>query len=854
MKISFRFWQNIATVLVASIVVIQVSGIVSLWPEADLKQNQFSGGPYEARPGEVGTGPRAITTDIGRVYNARIEFFGLAVDDVYDNFFQTADINALRFELRANKLLYLVAGDQSLLLDSNFELNTWHQFGLVYESGAELSVKIDNRIVFSTSEKTVLNRPYNFGNIVIGTGFASLRPLQGAVKNFTVTAEYRPIRIRFIVIHTLELILLAAVLCVALWPSQSVGPLRLIAPISSLVVPLAAYQWLYMNSFYPITEGWFSEYANLIRDGMIPYRDFALLLPPLYPLTIAGFQSIFGEGLFALHVLGLLITVGIGLALFFLLRGVFNDAASAFAALIGTIYYQSGVAFIGYDFTQFLTLYLLTAGVLVANYAARVVVKAPGLTTNALLSFAAGAFLSLAILTKHSNAGVETAFLVFAVISLAVRFGPWRERFVEISAMAAGGLLPILAVFVWLASHGAALDFIQNVLFDALAAKGGSEAIFSHAATGFWDGGLLLIKAMAPAAMLTGVSAAIIIVTLLVYCASYMLGRRPLLAGVFEIQSASPARTLLAIGLGVALMVLAIRSGYTIPDSALQIGILIKRNVIIFSAALYVMGFTGALALVLFKPGRNASYLFVIFVFGLGLLFGNGTSAGLSEISAFIGVAVVIAALMALALPTVLPAVIPVTLTMAFAATLVSSKFDTPYSWWGVQPSLPSACAHAEGFLANVCVSPSDYDAIAKISSFIKTNSNDEEQIYVYPHMPVFNIISKRGPFKGAVVSWPDFMSDRIAISIADALKADPPRFIIVGDVPEYAMVAHESAFRRGAPSGQRSILTAIDNLLSSGQVSEVYAATNISGINVRVYQSSPEKFTPSVSARTKLR
>ena len=55
-------------------------------------------------------------------------------------------------------------------------------------------------------------------------------------------------------------------------------------PYFACLVPLAIYQILYVNAFYPITEGWFSEYAHLIRTGAVPYRDFSLLLTPLYPV------------------------------------------------------------------------------------------------------------------------------------------------------------------------------------------------------------------------------------------------------------------------------------------------------------------------------------------------------------------------------------------------------------------------------------------------------------------------------------------------------------------------------------------------------------------------------------------
>ena len=126
-----------------------------------------------------------------------------------------------------------------------------------------------------------------------------------------------------------------------------------------LCIALISYQLFYVLQYFPITEGWFSAYAWLIREGNIPYRDFSLLMPPLYPLEIAFIQSIFGDQLWILRLFGVAIVCGIGLALWGILIRFFNIWIAAFSVAIATIYYQSGNAFIGYDFTQVLTLNLL---------------------------------------------------------------------------------------------------------------------------------------------------------------------------------------------------------------------------------------------------------------------------------------------------------------------------------------------------------------------------------------------------------------------------------------------------------------------------------------------------------------
>ena len=96
---------------------------------------------------------------------------------------------------------------------------------------------------------------------------------------------------------------------------------RLVELVALLpLCPVLVYQISYMNSFYPITEGWFTAYGSLIRGGDVPYRDFLLPLPPFYPALIACIRSLFGESLVPLHWVGLVITGLIGLVLYALLR------------------------------------------------------------------------------------------------------------------------------------------------------------------------------------------------------------------------------------------------------------------------------------------------------------------------------------------------------------------------------------------------------------------------------------------------------------------------------------------------------------------------------------------------------
>src|SRR6185312_13331153 len=109
-------------------------------------------------------------------------------------------------------------------------------------------------------------------------------------------------------------------------------------------------------TYFPITEGWFQSYAQLMSEGKIPYRDFFLFLTPLYPLTIEALFHFIGHGIWAFRLFGIGIILALASIIYFSLIE-FSTAATAFAITVTmVIYYQSGVAHITYDFIQFVTL------------------------------------------------------------------------------------------------------------------------------------------------------------------------------------------------------------------------------------------------------------------------------------------------------------------------------------------------------------------------------------------------------------------------------------------------------------------------------------------------------------------
>jgi hypothetical protein len=135
-----------------------------------------------------------------------------------------------------------------------------------------------------------------------------------------------------------------------------------------------------------------------------------------------------------------------------------------------------------------------------------------------------------------------------------------------------------------------------------------------------------------------------------------------------------------------------------------------------------------------------------------------------------------------------------------------------------------------------LCFDPGEMAKINSIVDEIQKRTNPNDPIYVFPHMPIFNLISGRPPFANAVESWYDFMSDRQANKVADQLLLDPPKIIVFARLPDEVADTHEMYFRPNNPLGQRRIVQAIGQLLDRNMIKAVLDVPALNDVEIVVY------------------
>ena len=130
-------------------------------------------------------------------------------------------------------------------------------------------------------------------------------------------------------------------------------------PLFFLFIVISIHFYFFNWSYLPISEGWFNTYSQYVLNGKIVYKDFNFYLTPLYLHLFALFSYFFGDDIYTLRTIGFFINFGICIFIYLNFKNYFDTEKSLLATLCSFFYYQSGVAFISYDFTQVFTLFAL---------------------------------------------------------------------------------------------------------------------------------------------------------------------------------------------------------------------------------------------------------------------------------------------------------------------------------------------------------------------------------------------------------------------------------------------------------------------------------------------------------------
>ncbi|SEI97545.1 Dolichyl-phosphate-mannose-protein mannosyltransferase [Lachnospiraceae bacterium A10] len=583
--------------------------------------------------------------------------------------------------------------------------------------------------------------------------------------------------------------------------------------------------------------GWWQYFGSRILEGDVPYKDFYFYLPPYHAFYAAVLYKVFSNHIIYYTIYGFIVNKTISWAIMY---NLLTRRYKCWQACIGLIFgivltavYQMDLTF---DYNPLVTtLWLFLILFLVKYY--------ESLQSNKYIYVILSSIIAGIICMIKQNVGLIAPFVLCLGIILISKIK--KENIVRnIVYLTFGLLISILPGIIYLYVNDALYD-AKKCIISSLHAKGVGNGFFLTTVRNMWRPTYL-------AYALLIISVYILVrkhnndikKSILCLCLAISLGvdstdfLQPVW-GFLNNNSHPKVSTVLMCLLVVVFFVMScfvIVKQNVIATTCIYVTVFLMTTLgtlffsvsqrMFFAEELNIFSCRRALLYVFFYllmimwlvltyrifKWEKCDLSFYIFITGILIYMGiSFTSATLEELYAVTFVPIVICEILVTKTKTI---VIKNNLLIIFVLVVtflgVCEKTTKPYEWhaWRV-PALydednPLVLTDISG-LEGIALPQSDADKYSEIVDAINNNSTQDDVLYQFPNIMLFNVLTERKTTYYAVPYF-DVFPDEMAIENANYLKENCPKLVLWADLNESRWEAHENAFRNGNRSGQREL------------------------------------------------
>lgn len=620
-----------------------------------------------------------------------------------------------------------------------------------------------------------------------------------------------------------------------------------------LIVTTLLYSYTYFNTF-PVSEGWGIMYAEQIFQGKVPYRDFYYYLPPLNLLIDSIFWKLSFGYLIVYRFFWLCQRIVMQLLIFNLLNKFFSLKSSFLACFFAVFLCTANVYDLLGDYNQTMALLAVVLAYFTTAFA-----QAQAEREKYKHLFGAGFVLGLMFLTKQT---IFLAAVIVHIILLTYFCLKKREKNIWLYCLDViiGAAVPIAVAVLYLLVNGAFLPFIEEVflnvdgkgsIVDILTAGFGAIAqkyhIWAIAGTGIlcWMFILESQNYNSKKKLIRNVFAtAVFFLTLL---ANYYLDVDSL-NKVFLDTKSGRALLCLVIIPGLILLLLEktknrlkvkmdfrkvkqLYGCYSISCFLLGVFFLKSINKVFYNVTglftligsrLYPLAFVTLVVLLIHNISRyqqkeqetREAHIYLLGAAFSGVyaaMMGSGIT-DFGYFGTFLMIPLVCCYVFELSnhgqkfinLWKSGVAVVLLVLSMA----CVVEKTNCGYSWWGTVDEPLDVKTEMSDIkaLKGVKLSEHQRELYDTITRLIKENSTEEDTIWTYPHMRLFNVLADNYTLDTFMpIVFYDVSADFYVEQETKLLSQNLPDIVVWEDI-EYCKEVHEQSFRNGTPLKQREM------------------------------------------------
>ncbi len=624
-----------------------------------------------------------------------------------------------------------------------------------------------------------------------------------------------------------------------------------------MCIGIVAYNLLYFNNVYPVSEGWGIYYSELLSRGATPYLDFNYYLPPLNLLIDLAFWKLSFGYLIVFRAWYLLQRVVMMLFLYKLLTKWFKPRYVWISCLTGVCLGTSSVYDLVGDYNQTQTFLIILLAICVTGFLEKDVQNSKKTFSANKNIFWAGFILALMLLLKQSL-GAAAIIVCFVFLLMYCLVFKDKKFWTYCLYTVLGALLPLLVFAIYLFATGAFGAFLEQ-FFGAAGAKGGLITILF----GFIKNTLLEFSKLS----------LFFVSVLFVYALAKLLQKDTRerrftfslallsFATVFLSNYGHSAREIMRVLinrkvflLAFAVLVLLIAflfafrkkkwfkvvSAYNysgpaalIFSGAIAFCVIDFRgavsdffdstnlfhdftNLINFFSIFFIIMFTVFCFVKQLKTGKMPikTPLLALFLAGIVEFYCSSMASSGVPIPRmmFILVPIFFSMLFSLLLPKINQAknLVLCFVCLALCFLCMTQKIASPYSWWGSKENWPIAERTEKSELkafTGFSLPKQDVLEFDQVTKIIEENSDEDDTVWGFPHVKIFNILTDRYDLTDPVpVLFYDVCSDDAAMKELEWLEENNPEIIVWCDIP-LCLESHEYNFRNGEELGQRKII-----------------------------------------------
>lgn len=636
-----------------------------------------------------------------------------------------------------------------------------------------------------------------------------------------------------------------------------------------LAVLVIAYNFIWLNRTFTMSEGWAFFYNGLIEEGKVPYRDFYYYLPPLNLLIDYIIWKVSAGYFFIYRLIRLAERVLLVEIMYSLISKKVDPFIASVGCFIGAVLASANVYDLVGDYNQTVQLFAALLCVLVLKY----VSCFDDLKKRCRVMFLIGICGGCMFLSKQTIV-VAAALVFMGFVLFLVVTKKEKNLFRMIISVALGLAVPLGITFVYLVYTRSLTEFITQVFIDT----GSKGSLYDIIVDKFlsvvkYNGYEIISIISALAALIihkkksnniSSISNKNNVLEVILLCVSTGLMSLRYFLTVWDGVKVS-ARTLFIIPLIAviaAIVFIDVKKLYgkiVVFAGFVVLGVMMLLNINNFTAVLYWS--TGA-----FKT--MTSLLNIVYLIELVWLFYHLINHIVKKTPLALDSVVLACTAIASCWSTVMSAdgsgnvvtnsafiSVPVLIYLIFKnkrltkqiyvkAFLVicagvfcacaCQKIENPYAWWGDSEASFSEKTEKSDIkaLKGFRFSQEEYEKYDMLYQVIKDNTDENSTIFGFPYAKAYNVFLENYNMDNFVpVLFYDVCADDYAKKDAKLLAKNEPDIVIWHDI-KYCMEIHEDAFRGGDILGQRQIQKWFADVKDKdyvliGQVADVFVYKN---------------------------